>query len=174
MTLTQWYPIAERVDSRQALARIFGEAYWPSDGPRAREAGPRWATDIRETADAFVVKVAMPGVMPEDVSVSVLENTLTIQGESRSEPPPKEEHYYQREHRFGRFSRSFTLPAAVQSDKADAALEHGILTLTLPKAQEAKAKQIPVRVAGAKRVIEGAAASKTRGAPPTPTSGQAG
>jgi HSP20 family protein len=104
------------------------------------------AVDVYETDHDVVVKMPVPGIKADDLNISVTGDTVTVQGESRSEDENKDEkrNYYFREVRYGSFARSVTLPAPVQSDKAEASTEDGILTLMLPKAEEAKPKSIKV------------------------------
>ncbi len=109
--------------------------------------------DMYQTADNVVVKAALPGVKPEEVDVTITGDTLTIKGEHKEEREAKQEDYFYKEHRYGAFSRSVAIPVQVKSDKAEAVFENGILTLTLPKAEEVKPKQIKVKP---KAMIEGA------------------
>jgi len=103
------------------------------------------AIDIYETADSVVVKTAVPGVKPEDIDITITGNTLTIAGETKAEEKVEEENYIRRERRYGRYSRSIALPSGVRGGKAEATFEHGLLTLTIPKAEEAKPKVIKVK-----------------------------
>ena len=103
------------------------------------------AMDMVETADALVIKAVVPGTKPEDINISVTGDTLTIQGEVKEEQETEEHNVHVHERQYGRFSRSVSLPAAVVADKADAQFEQGILTLTLPKAEDAKPKVITVK-----------------------------
>ena len=109
--------------------------------------------DRYQTANDVVVKASLPGFKPEEVDISITGDTLTIKGEHKDEKEVKDEDYFYKERRYGSFSRSLILPIQVQSDKAEAVFEDGILTLTLPKAEEIKPKQIKVK---AKTMIEGA------------------
>jgi HSP20 family protein len=93
-----------------------------------------------------VVKTALPGIDPQDVDVSLTGNTLTIKGETKAEKDVEEGNYICRERRFGAYSRSLTLPVAVQVDKAEAEYENGVLKLKLPKVEEAKPKAIEIKV----------------------------
>jgi len=103
------------------------------------------AIDIYETADSVVVKTAVPAVKPEDIDITITGNTLTIAGETKAEEKVEEENYIRRERRYGRYSRSIALPSGVRGEKAEATFEHGLLTLTIPKAEEAKPKVIKVK-----------------------------
>jgi len=103
------------------------------------------AMDMYETPENVVVKTAVPGVKPEDIDITITGHTLTIAGETKAEKKVEEENYIRRERRYGRFSRSITLPSGVQGEKAEASFEDGLLTLTIPKAEEAKPKVIKVK-----------------------------
>ena len=107
--------------------------------------------DLYETNDSVVVQASLPGVKPEDIDISVTAGVLTLKGESKDDHEEKTENFYRRERRHGTFLRQFTLPSEVDSAKADAVFEHGVLKLTLPKAETAKPTTIKVQ---AKPLIE--------------------
>jgi len=109
--------------------------------------------DIYQTDKEVVVKAAIPGVKPEEVDISLTGDILTIKGEHKEEQEVKEKNYLRKERRYGTFSRSLQVPVQVKSDKAEAVFENGVLTLTMPKVEEVKPKQIKVK---AKGIIEGA------------------
>jgi len=104
------------------------------------------AVDIAEHDDAYIVKVELPGVIKDDVKITLESNILTIRGEKKQEKETKKQNYHRVERAYGSFQRSFTLPTTVKSDRIDAVYKDGILTVTLPKAEEAKRKQIEVKV----------------------------
>jgi HSP20 family protein len=104
------------------------------------------AVDIAEHDDEYLVKVELPGVNKDEVKLTLENNILTIRGEKKQEKETKKENYHRVERSYGSFQRSFTLPAAVKSDKIDASYKDGILKVSLPKAEEAKPKQIEVKV----------------------------
>ena len=110
------------------------------------------AVDIYETADEVVLKTPLPGVKPEQLDIKVTGNILTIKSETNGEQEIKQENYLRRECHYGAFARSLTLPAGLEIDKTEASLESGILTLTIPKAEEVKPKVIKVK---AKQIAEG-------------------
>ena len=114
----------------------------------------RLAVDVSETDDSFIVKASLPGINPEDLDISMTDNVLTIKGEIKMEEEKEGEKYHIRERRFGRFMRSLTFPVPVDADKIEATYENGVLTLVLPKAEEAKPKKIEIKTNGHK-VIEG-------------------
>lgn len=103
--------------------------------------------DVKETKDAFVFKADLPGIDPKDVDVQMTENRLTVTGKREQEKEEKSDTMYRRERSYGSFSRSFTLPSGVDSDKIDADLKNGVLTLRVPKKPEAKPKQVNVKAA---------------------------
>lgn len=149
-------PLGELVSLRQAMDRLFEDSFVrPRSGVIGEEHS--LALDIRSTGDEIVVEAALPGIKPEDVDVSVLGDTLTISASHRAETTRDDDGYSYREIRRGSFSRTITLPSGVKADAASANFENGMLTLHLPKAEEAKARQIPVTVGAAAngRVIEG-------------------
>jgi HSP20 family protein len=108
------------------------------------------AMDMVETEDALVVKAVVPGVKPDDITISVTGDVLTIQGEVKEEQETKEHNFHVRERQYGRFSRTVSLPAAVVAEKAEAQFENGILTLSLPKPEDAKPKVITVKARNSK------------------------
>ncbi len=110
--------------------------------------------DMYHTDNKVVVKVALPGVKPEEVEVSITDDILTIKGETKAEEKIEREDYFYREHRYGAFCRTVALPSGLKTDKAEASFEDGVLTLTIPKAEEAKPKQIKVK-ATAKGATQG-------------------
>jgi len=104
------------------------------------------AVDIAEHDDQYVVKMELPGVNKDEVKITLESNILTIRGEKKQEKETKKENYHRVERSYGSFQRSFTLPTTVKNDKIDAAFKDGILSISLPKAEEAKPKQIEVKV----------------------------
>ena len=152
MHLVRLEPFREMISLRQAMDRLFEDSFvnplrtWPE--LRVGEI----PVDIYQTEDNVIMKAALPGVKPEEVDITITGDTLTIKGEHKQEQEIKEEDYLYKEHRYGRFSRTVAIPVQVTSDKAEAVFENGILTLTIPKAEEVKPKQIKVKP---KSAIEG-------------------
>ncbi len=104
------------------------------------------AVDIVERENEYEVKIELPGVSKDDVKITLESNVLTIRGEKKQEKEEKSENLHRVERSYGSFQRSFTLPTTVKSEKIDARYSDGILVITLPKAEEAKPKQIEVKV----------------------------
>jgi HSP20 family protein len=145
MDIVRWEPFREIVSLKDAADRLFedGWARYPRLWPRLGER--ELPVDVYQTANEVVVKASIPGLKPEEVDISITGDTLTIKGEHKDEKEIKEENYIYKERRYGTFSRSLLIPVKVKSDKAEAVFEDGILTLTLPKAEEVKPKQIKVK-----------------------------
>ncbi len=143
--VVRWEPFNEMVSLRDAVNRLFEDSFIrPGAWPMPFDGGLSLPADLIETKDNVIVKMSAPGVKPEDIEISVVGDTLTIKGETKSEGQFEEGNYIRKERRFGAFQRTFSLPASVTSDKARAEFENGVLTLTLPKAEEAKPKSIKV------------------------------
>ncbi len=101
--------------------------------------------DIAESEDEFTVQAELPGLNSEDVDISVVNNMLTISGEKKVEKEDKGKNYYHTERRYGSFHRSLQLTSNVDQNKVEASYKNGILTITLPKSENAKARKIPVK-----------------------------
>ncbi len=101
---------------------------------------------MTETKDSVIIKAELPGLEAKDLDVSLFGDTLTVKGEKKEEKEEKDEHYHLVERSYGAFSRMLKLPAPVAADKIKASCKHGVLTITLPKTDEAKKKAIPVAI----------------------------
>jgi len=131
---------------RQAMDRLFEVSFIrPSRALEGVGEVAGTALDIYESPNEVVVKAALPGVKPDDVNIDITGDTLTIKGESKAEQEVKREDYLYQERRYGAFSRTVILPIGLKSDKAEATMEDGVLTLTIPKAEEVKPKAIKVK-----------------------------
>ena len=104
------------------------------------------AVDIAEEKDLFIVKVELPGINKSDVKITVQDDVLTVRGEKKQEKEQKESNYHRVERSYGVFQRSFTLPTSIHSERIDAEFKDGLLTINLPKVEEAKPKEIEVKV----------------------------
>jgi HSP20 family protein len=101
--------------------------------------------DVAEKGDVFTVKASLPGISPDDLNVTLEDNVLTIQGETKQDETIEENSYHIRERRYGSFSRSVRFPVPVEGDKVEAEYENGVLTLSIPKAEAVKPKRIAVK-----------------------------
>jgi len=153
MSMMRWQPFNELISLRQTMDRLFEDSFvTPSRFLSTFGPGGTTPIDMYHTANEVVVKATLPGIKPEEVDITITGDTLTLKGETKSEEEIKQEEYLYQEHRFGTFSRSVTLPGGLDSDKTEASFENGILTLTIPKSEKVKPKQIKVKAKGA---IEG-------------------
>jgi len=142
--LTRWEPVREMMTLREAMDRLFDDAF--TRPLSVRDGG--WSTpalDMYQTDNDVVVKAALPGFKADDVQINVTGDVLTIRGEMKHEDEQKDKAWHIREHRWGSFERSISLPTDVVSEKAQADFDNGILTITLPKAEEVKPKTITVK-----------------------------
>jgi HSP20 family protein len=144
MSIERWDPFREAVSLRDAVNSLLQDSFVRLGGVPAQSGVSTLPLDVGETESEFVIKAGLPGVKPDDVQITVHGDTLTIRGESKVEEEKKGEHWHFRERRSGVFQRSLTLSAPVDSDKAQANFEHGVLTLRLPKSESARPRQIKV------------------------------
>lgn len=143
--ITRWDPFQDAVTLREAVNRLFEESFVPSEPARGATFAP--ALDLSETPEAYVVELAVPGMKAEDLNVAFENGVLTISGEVKQSAESKERNFHRVERRFGRFSRSVSLPATVRPDAIEAKLESGVLHLNIPKAEEMKPRKITINVA---------------------------
>ena len=148
-SVTRWDPFA---DLRGTMDRLFDDGFsrpWrliPASNGAVYEA--TFPVEVSETEGEIEVKASLPGVKPEEVEITVQNDVLTIRAEHKDTSEEKKRDYYRREIRYGAFHRSMSLPVSVDSDKAEAKYENGVLSLTLPKAEALRPKQIKVGTTG--------------------------
>jgi HSP20 family protein len=144
--LTRWQPVREMVTLRDAMDRLFDEAFtrpWGTlDGWRGT-GGP--SIDMYETENDVIIKASLPGLKADDVQINVTGEMLTLKGETKEKAEVNDKSYHLREQRYGAFERSITLPTLVTPEKAKAEFEDGVLTISLPKAEEVRPKTITVK-----------------------------
>jgi HSP20 family protein len=131
---------------RSEINRLFEE---PFGGlTRASEFFDLWspALDVYEDKDNIIVKAELPGLKKEEIDISIHEGSLHVSGERKQETEQKNTETYRTERFYGRFHRSLSLPKAVDAAKVEASYKDGVLTVTLPKSEEAKPRQIQVNV----------------------------
>ncbi len=168
MGITRWQPFGEMQSFRNMMDRLFDEGWgrpWRTFDPFSTMGS--LPLDVYEEADKYVVEATLPGVRPQDVDVQVQGNTITItghvgdtqqgsqqqgqpqsQGQGQSQQPGQPQqnrNYLMRERIGGQFSRSVTLPAEIDADRAEASFEHGVLRLTLPKTPANQPKHIQIQ-----------------------------
>lgn len=147
--MTRWTPETDVYRSR--FDRMFNQMLQDIWGGRAgsEEFGSRtWmpAVDVKESQEALMFAFELPGLKKEDVEITVENNVLTVHGERKFEKETKKgEEYHRLERAYGAFSRSFTLPTGVQTDRVEANFADGILSITLPKQENARPRKIEIR-----------------------------
>jgi HSP20 family protein len=141
--------LPEVVTIRDAMDRLFDEQFfrplwtWPVEA----ESDIVPPLDLYTTPDSVIAKVALPGVKPEEVDISIADGVVTISGAFQETPETTEAGYVHRELRHGSFRRAFSMPAAVKADQAKASFKEGVLMLTLPKTEELKPMHVKVETA---------------------------
>jgi HSP20 family protein len=150
------------------MDRVFDDPFFHTV-PLAR-ATRRMPLDVIDTQGALVLEAALPGVRPEDIDISVLEDVLTVTAGTDAQEQSTESGGYQvREVRRGRISRSVTLPHGLRTDEASASFENGLLRLSIPKAQAAERRQIPITAPTAPvQVVEAVTATSNASGSATP------
>jgi HSP20 family protein len=151
MAIVRFDPFRDMLTLQDRMNRLFDESFRAiskSGGEEDWTLGS-WspAVDIYEQNGNIVLKAELPGVEPKDVDVRVENNVLTLRGERKLDNEVKRENYHRIERAYGSFSRSFTLPSVVDTEKIKAEYRDGVLRMTLPKRDEAKPKQITINVA---------------------------
>ena len=135
--LRNWFDMTSQMN--QFLDNIFGE-----DDTDKVAWGP--SVDVVENDDNLQIMAELPGIKMDEVKISLTDNILTVKGEKKNEVSESKRNFYRVERCYGRFQRSFTLPSTVDAERVKASLENGVLTITLPKAEQAKAREIPIKV----------------------------
>jgi len=143
--LTRWEPVREMMTLREAMDRLFDDAFTRPLSGRDGWSMSTPAIDMYQTDNEVVVKASIPGIKAEEVQINITGDVLTLKGEAKHEDERNERAWHIREQRFGSFERSVALPTAVKTDQADAVFENGILTITLPKADEVKPRTINIK-----------------------------
>ena len=140
---------------RSAFDRLFDETFFSRQADFESQLSWSPLLDVAETGDEYLVKASLPGIEPDDLEITYNDNVLIIKGETQAEREVEEQRYHLRERRSGSFSRSLSLPSTVEADHIQASYTAGVLTLHLPKLEEAKPKRIQVRSSESPRMIEG-------------------
>jgi HSP20 family protein len=152
MAIARWNPARELLDVEREFNKFFntfGNRFGLRETSEADEyENAVWMplTDISENKNSFILKLDLPGVSKEDVKISFSDGQLNISGERKQEKENKDSKYHRVERTYGKYFRSFTLPKQIKEDKIDAEFKDGQLTITVPKAEEIKPKEIPIKV----------------------------
>lgn len=141
----RWNPFREMVEMQNSLNRMFNEVN-RSFGENEWAAAGNWlGVDVIEDPDNYIVTANLPGMLPEDIDITMHEHTLTIRAEVTAPELPEGTRRLLNERRYGQFRRSITLPEAVDADNVEANFHNGVLTLSIPKSEVAKPRQISVK-----------------------------
>ncbi|MGC9399683.1 MAG: Hsp20/alpha crystallin family protein [Anaerolineae bacterium] len=147
MSLTRWGPFDDLVSLRNAMDRLLEESVVPSwfaEGERpARRRGLRLPVDAYSTDEEIVILAPVPGADPDDVEITLENDTLTIQGEFKA--PLENVNYLLNERAYGPFGRTLHLNVPVETDRIEATFENGLLKIVLPKAEEVRPRVIKVK-----------------------------
>ena len=163
MSITRWDPWGDIVSLREAMNNLLEESFVrPGQGTAGPGMASSLALDVKETPDSFVVTASVPGVPPSDIDITVLGETLRIRGSRKDEVEETGEgnRWLLRERRFGAFERTVSLPTVVDSEGANADFQDGVLTITLPKAEVARPRSIPVKGATVGNATAGSGATE--------------
>lgn len=146
MMLERWDPFRDLMSIQNELNRLFGRTYGGGEAATGSSGGWVPAMDVFETQDRFAVAVELPGIEPGDVEVSVEDSTLTIKGEREFFYKDATDESVRRiERRYGQFTRSLTLPRTADAERIEASFDKGVLTVEVPKREEAKPRTITVK-----------------------------
>lgn len=145
MTLVRWNPMREMLSLENEMGRLFQDlASRAPEGETPALWSPR--VDIEESRDSYVVKAELPGIKLEDIKITIADNQLVVRGEKRREVEKSDTTYHRVERVYGAFERAFTLTKAVAADKIEAIYRDGVLEVRVPKAEEAKAREIQIKI----------------------------
>ena len=152
MTLVKWNPSRELLNVEREFNKLFNtfnRRYGFDDSTTNEELeNAVWSplTDISENKDQYILKMDLPGVSKENLKLSFHDGELIISGERKQEKEDKDSKYHRIERTYGKYYRSFTLPQTIQADKINAEFKDGQLTITVPKSEEAKPKELEIKV----------------------------
>lgn len=144
--IIRWNPVRDMVAMQSAMDRLFDDVTQSLGEGNAFTSN--LPLDIHETDDNYVVVADVPGLMPDDINITLHENRLTIAGEFKQEETREDTRALVTERYYGNFSRSLTLPTNIEADDVEAAYDNGVLRLTLPKAENARPRQIRINTTG--------------------------
>jgi HSP20 family protein len=145
MALTRWEPSEGLTALRREMDRLFEHFFERS--PLTMGNGGMFdpAIEMADTNDSIIVKAQVPGVSKENLHLDIMDDNLTLKGEVKDEEATEGKRFHRKEFRYGSFARTIPLPTTVKADQATAELKNGVLIITMPKGEQAKVKQIPIR-----------------------------
>ena len=152
MSIVRWDPFADISQLREQVNRLFEQSLTTSGHEPASMRTWAPTVDIEETKDALIIHAELPGIKPEEISIQVEGDTLTLRGERQIQREEKDKQFVRVERAYGAFQRSFTLGIPIKTDEVNACYNNGVLDITLPKAEEVKPKSIQVKIEVEKKV----------------------
>lgn len=146
MAIVRWRPMGDLITMQDEMNRVFDDLW--RRGPRSGSLSPTGAwwpsIDVKETQNEFRIVAELPGLKRDDVKISLTDNVLTLRGEKKSEQDRGEENWHQVERAYGVFERSFQLTCPVDASKVKAKFEDGVLTISMPKSEESRPREISI------------------------------
>ncbi|RNC72676.1 MAG: Hsp20/alpha crystallin family protein [Desulfuromonadales bacterium] len=146
MAIVKYTPFRDLRNLQEQMNRLLDMAWSREGGEELKEGLWQPPVDIFEDENGVVIKAELPGIDQKDIEVRIEDGTLTIRGERKHEGEVQKENYHRIERYYGSFQRSFSLPNTIDQEKVKATCDKGVLTITLPKREETKPKQISVEV----------------------------
>jgi len=146
MAIVKYNPLRELRSMQDQMSRLLDLAWSREPCEELREGVWQPLVDIFENDEAVVIRAELPGVDQKDIEVKIEDATLTIRGERKQDSEIRKENYHRIERYYGTFQRSFSLPQSIDRERVNAACDKGVLTITLPKKEEVKPRQILVEV----------------------------
>ena len=148
MAIIRWNPLDDIVSFQRRMNKLFEDTFLAKKHQDEEFGTAIWSppVDIYETESEVVLKAELPEVDQKDIEIKIDENVLILKGERKFEKETKEENYHRMERFYGNFSRSFTLPSAIDQEKIKAQYKDGLLKITMPKKAETKQKKITVEI----------------------------
>lgn len=146
-SMNRWNPTSQNLASRDPFFRLFEPFFNNQDLSGSEEMSNRgWVppVDIQETEEGYRLTAELPGLTREDINITLENNVLRLSGERRLEKDVKKESYHRIERSYGNFQRSFSLPHQVNGDKVEASFKDGVLTISVPKAEQARPRKIAI------------------------------
>jgi HSP20 family protein len=138
--ISRWTPVT----SREPLLRLFDTLFGADQGEELATRTWTPPVDVRETDDAYLVTAELPGMSAQDIQITLENNILRLSGERKFERDEKKENFHRIERAYGSFTRSFGLPSQVDADRVQASFKDGVLTITVPKAEQARPRKIEI------------------------------
>jgi HSP20 family protein len=146
MAIVKYNPFKELRTMQEQMNRMMDMAWHKEFGEDLKEGIWQPPVDIYEDEESVIIKAEIPDVDLKDIDVRIEDNTLTLKGERKHSSEIRKENYYRVERSFGQFQRSFSLPQSIDRENIKASCDKGVLTITLPKIEEKKPKQITIEV----------------------------